>query len=231
MQKCTGVCRLFAKNDCAGRATWSAALPSVALGRMQDKPSRRCGSNDASPALSCLHRMWSPPPGWRPLVTSLPVSDQAIQQGAGQPPAASTFGGIRRTGIAQQVEPGSRLGAGTGTGQASKTGSAPASTLSPPSHEKNPLARSTQRRVTIPAPRPFSPSVARSQAQPQPGREASQGAGSTWRQRPDSKSAPGRRAQTPYRLRGRCSMTPWWAVMRSPCRLRSTARSRATPIW
>jgi cobalt-zinc-cadmium efflux system outer membrane protein len=108
-----------------------------------------------------------------------PVRDQSNDHGAGQPPAASAFGGIRRSGIAQQSEPGSRLGAGTGASQASKTGSPGASVPAPAGRQKDAAASSAGRRVTIPPPRRYSttnvnragtpgsvPKVRRAQTQP-----------------------------------------------------------------
>ena len=89
-----------------------------------------------------------------------PVPDRANEQGAGQPAAASTFGSIRRTGIAQQVEPGSQSGPGTRAGQTSKTGSPAASAPMPAARQKDTTALPTERRVTIPPPRPYSATAA-----------------------------------------------------------------------
>ena len=82
----------------------------------------------------------------------LSASDRGDQRGnAGQPTAASTIGGIRRP--ASAVQPGSKLGTGTGPRQATSAGSPPASGGPSAAKAQTPAVQSAQRRVTIPPPR------------------------------------------------------------------------------
>jgi outer membrane protein, heavy metal efflux system len=71
-----------------------------------------------------------------------------------QPAAASTFGGIRRTGNVQQVQTGSSVVTGTGTSQFRR--SEPATAASGPAQvtsAEGPALKATERRRAIPAPR------------------------------------------------------------------------------
>jgi cobalt-zinc-cadmium efflux system outer membrane protein len=81
------------------------------------------------------------------------ASDRSDQSGR-QPAAVSTFGGVRRSGNAPQVEPGSSVGTGTGTSQARKNGPSTATAaLTPSSREKKPARDGAPRRAAIPPPR------------------------------------------------------------------------------
>jgi len=82
------------------------------------------------------------------------VSDGGNRQSGSQPAAASTFGGIRRSGNARQVVPASSVGTETGTSRA-RMSTTPAA-ASPPAQDtsaKGPALRATDRRRAIPAPR------------------------------------------------------------------------------
>ena len=185
MQKCSVVCRLSAKDDCAGCITRSGR---ALLWRFSAQVKPHEGVVLMTRAwLFTLASYLVVAAGVTAKGDEPPVPDRANEQGAGQPAAASTFGSIRRTGIAQQVEPGSQSGPGTRAGQTSKTGSPAASAPMPAARQKDTTALPTERRVTIPPP-PLFGHRSESSRYVELGRENSTGTGSTWRHRHDCHS-------------------------------------------
>ncbi len=81
-----------------------------------------------------------------------PQAADRASQGDSQPPATSTFGGVRRSGIAQQVTPGSRVGTETRASQARRNGPASAPGVKPSAGQKKAANGSERGRVAIPPP-------------------------------------------------------------------------------
>ena len=93
-------------------------------------------------------------------MSALGDEPSASDRTAGTTPAtASTFGGIRRSGNAQQVPTSSSDGTATGVSQATRSGaSAATSAIRPGASEKTTALKATARRAAIPPPRQWTTS-------------------------------------------------------------------------